>query len=118
MYQAPPSRIPRILNESASVTLSAAGAGSVRIGPNNPLQIWHITRIAVYVAPASAIPIANVYIGTISPGGLVGGSFSGSNDSSDVDLTLWPGQFLTVDWSGADASAVATVSLYGEIRPR
>lgn len=107
------------LNESAQVTLNAAGAGSVTIGPRRAGARWKVRTLAVSTSPAVLTPRARVYLGTAAPGSLVGGTEVGSNDAdNNMDVELWSGQSLTVVWEAGDPGAVATVSVLGTLYPQ
>jgi hypothetical protein len=103
------------LNESASTTLTGAGAGQVTIGPQRPGTRWHVTRVACVTTANVGDPTFNLYVGTPSPGNSLGGTYSGAQDASDLDVTLWAGQVLTGVWANGDAAARATISVYGEL---
>lgn len=100
------------LDESASVVLSASGAGSLTIGPTTPRTRWKITNAAVS-GTSSADTTANLYLGPASPANLIGGTYSGNQDSIGIDLELFPGQILTAVWTGGTAGARQTLSIYG-----
>lgn len=101
------------LNEHASVTLNAAGTGQTSMTPNR-LETWHLTRQAVSVTSNVKEPIAQVYVGSVSPANLLAGTYTGSLDSSDEDQTILPGTPLICVWTGGDAGAVATHSIFGQ----
>jgi len=102
------------LNEAKSVVLDSSGNGTVKIGPAKASERWRVRTVAVSTSTAVKVPVASVYTGFLAPGNLLGGTYTGSNDSDDVDVTLGPGSFLTVAWQGGDAGATATVSVYGD----
>jgi hypothetical protein len=104
-----------VLDDAASTTLSAAGAGTVRIGPNRPATRWRVTNLAVLTSTAVNVPQALVYRGSASPVNLIAGTSTGSQDSTDLDVLLFTGQVLTVVWSGGDVGATATASVYGQL---
>jgi hypothetical protein len=102
------------LDESARVTLNASGAGTVTIGPRTPKQKWRVRNLAVSGTGATT-PEARVYFGPAAPGTFVAGTYSGNSDNVPADLVLWPGQVLTVAWTGGTAGATCTVSILGEL---
>jgi hypothetical protein len=58
------------------------------------------------------MPEARLY----SPSGvLLGGTYTGSQDTTDVSITLRFGAQLRVEWTGGDPGARATVSVSGTI---
>lgn len=101
-----------ILDTSANVTLSAAGAGVATATPPN-LETWQVTTIAVHVTSNTAEPTAQVYIGAQDASRLIGATYTGSLDSSDGNWRVNPGQPLICAWSGGDAGATATLSILG-----
>jgi len=103
-----------VLNEAKNVVLDSNGNGTVQIGPAKANERWRVRTVAVSTSTAVKVPTASVYTGYLAPGNLIGGTYTGSNDSTDVDVELGPGSFLTVQWTGGDAGARATVSIYGD----
>jgi hypothetical protein len=101
----------RPLDENKSTTLSAAGAGTVRIGPYSLAQRWHVTGARVKVSSNTNEPSANLYQG--SKGTFLGGTYSGSNDSTDLNVIL-DNSTILCEWTGGDAGATATLYLSGE----
>ncbi len=103
------------LDEFARVTLNGSGNGTVSLGPRNSRQVWNVTNLAVFTTSTVNVPTATAYHGTPSPGSSLGGTYDGNNDSTGIAAMLYPGQQLSVQWTGGDAGAVATVSLYGTL---
>lgn len=77
------------------------------------LETWQVSRIAVQTSTNESEPTAKVYVDSEGPGNFLAGTYTGSNDSSDENLTLMPGQHLLCRWTGGDAGATATVSVFG-----
>jgi hypothetical protein len=102
-----------LLNEQGKATISAAGTATVTLTPNR-LETWHLTRIAVSTTTNVLEPVAQVYIGAVSPGNLLSGTYTGSLDSSDENQWLGPALPLICAWSGGDVGAVATLSIFGQ----
>jgi len=104
------------LNESASVVLDASGSGVVRLGPNNASQQWVPTNAACSVSSNNSEPVFVLYNGTPSNANRIGGTYTGSNDNTDVNsVTLYPGSVLTGVWTGGDPGATATLSIQGQV---
>jgi hypothetical protein len=100
------------LSETASVVLNSSGNGTVNMGPTRLGQTWRPTIVAVSTSTATKVPIADVKQGNTD----LGSTFSGSNDSNALTgITVYPGQHLTITWTGGDVGAVATASVSGEI---
>lgn len=102
------------LSAAGSVVLGASGSGLVDLAVPT-LQTWRITKVAVYVSSAVSEPQALVYVDTEAPGSLLAGTYSGSNDSSNENQLLMPGQRLLCRWTGGDSAATATLSIFGEV---
>lgn len=100
------------LTSGKSATVAANGTATVTIGPNG-VETWDVSTIGVQVSTNTLEPIAKVYLNTISPTTFIGGTYTGSNDSSDQSVTLLQGQTLICQWTTADVGATATLSLYG-----
>lgn len=103
------------LDVAASVVLDSSGNGTVTIGPQRLLQTWVPNNAAVNVTSNTKEPTVNLYLGPARPANLLAASYTGSNDSTPLDVTLRSGNFLTAVWAGGDVGARATLSLYGEI---
>lgn len=102
------------LNTSSQpVTLDASGNGTADVLVPT-LERWHVTRIAVSTTTNVKEPTAKVYVDSIGPGNLLSGTYTGSNDSSDEDQELMPGQHLVCQWTGGDVGAKATLSVFGK----
>jgi hypothetical protein len=105
----------RRLNEAKTVTLNFFGVGTADLGPSYYNEEWHVTNVALFVSSNAAEPTARIYVGDAVPSNQLGGTYNGSNDSTDVDVTLHPGQKITCRWGDAngDPGAKATLSVYG-----
>lgn len=79
------------------------------------LQTWAVARIGVQTSSAESEPTARVYVNSESPGNFLAGTYTGSNDSSDENLMLMPGQHLLCRWTGGDIGAQATLSVFGMV---
>lgn len=103
------------LRNSASVVLDASGNGQVRLGPGRPNTRWLIRRISVQTDTSTLVPQARVYRGGVGAATFITGTFVGSFDSDDaVNEELFPGDFLTVAWTGGDVGATATATWFGD----
>lgn len=100
------------LDQWASVTLNGSGNGTVRVGPGTLSQLWHVTTAAVTGSSTTHIPTATLYLNgsTVSSRG---GTYDGSNDSTDLAVDLVRGQYLTCIFAGGDPGALHTLSLSG-----
>lgn len=109
------------LRDSRSVVLDSNGYGTIRYGPDRPNVNYLITSISVNVARTDGNPQvleagARVYHGNPSPATFISGTFTGSSGDTDDgrNETLWPGEYLTVEWTGGDAGATAYASFSGQ----
>lgn len=104
------------IRDTRSVILDANGTGRVTFGPSRPNTEWDIYRVSVKVSSNTDEPQANIYRGSVSPGSLISGTYSGSNDTDSeiTDGTLFPGQYYTCEWTGGDVGATATLTFYGQ----
>lgn len=99
----------------ASVFLDASGNGSVKFGPQFARTRWRINNIAVQIpGTLTNIPEAKVYKGEPQPANYVTGTYSGNNDSDNaVDILLFTGQYITIEWTGGDSGVQATATIRG-----
>lgn len=100
----------------ASVILDASGNGRVTFGPQTARSKWRITSVAVQIPGNNTnIPTASVYRGQVQPANFVTGTYNGNNDSDNaVDILLFTGQIITVEWLGGDVGKQATATIRGE----
>ncbi len=100
------------LSESYTAVLDASGNATLRFGPTRRGQTWKPTLLAVSIPNPTRVPSATVTNGSVG----LGETFTGSGDSTDLAGTVvFPGQQITVVWTGGDAGAVATASITGDI---
>jgi hypothetical protein len=100
------------LNTGGTATVPASGTATVTIGPNG-IERWNISNISVIATTATSEPTAKVYVDSIDPTHFIGGTFTGSNDSSDQTVVLLQGQKIICVWTLADVGARVTLSVYG-----
>jgi hypothetical protein len=111
-----------LLNDSVTVTADASGAATAQIGPSNAkgAPMWHVTRVALRNETLARrgqtpIPKADVYTDEPSPNTWIDGTYDGSFDGTDCDLTITRGQVVTAVWAGAQAGDRLTLSVSGEV---
>lgn len=108
------------LDLSGDATFDSNGRAVVTIGPPRFTTQWRITNLAVSVAfastPQTAFPTAKVYLDTESPGKLLETTYDASQDSTNMDLTLFsqPGDKVVVVFESGTAGDIAHVSIYGQ----
>lgn len=97
-----------------SVVLDSLGNGSVSIPGPKPGQTITITRVSCFIASTKRIPTFQYYKGlTVNPD-FVASSSTGHNDTDATpNITLYPGEFLTGIWAGADAGVTAFMNVWG-----
>jgi len=76
---------------------------------------WQPTSIGVSATTNVSEAQCRVYLGlNANAGALLGSTSTGSTgDSTDCAQTVWPGQSLIAVWTGGDAGATATISVFG-----
>jgi hypothetical protein len=108
--------LPLLLNNS--VTLNAAGAGTVRFSVPNYDESWRVLLASVEVAPVPPAtelanePQARVY----QDGRLLAGTYTGGLDSTDLNAMLQMGNYIECRWTGGDVGAIATFTIQGTKR--
>lgn len=98
----------------ASVKLSALGAGQVGLTPPSGVM-WKMQLATVSIPSPVLIPQIILSAGNSNgPLTLIDSSYAGASASSGKvsGLPLYPGQWIWAAWTGADALAVATLTVY------
>jgi hypothetical protein len=105
------------LQNTQRVTLNASGSGTVSFGPARPREKWIVKRVAVQVSSTTLEAQAKIYRGTVGVGSYISGTVTGSTGDTDDGLSevLWSGETLSVQWTGGDVGATATVTYWGDI---
>ena len=104
------------LYDSARVTLDGSGNGTVVFGPQRPNTKWIVKGVSVQTSTTTLMPKANVYRGTVNPGTFITGTYDGGNDADNaLNETLWPGEYISVRWTGGDPGAQATAAYRGDL---
>lgn len=94
-----------------TVRLDASGAGSVSFTARGDFLL---TRYRVVVVTAAGLAPTNQSQATIEINGDdFDGSFTGNNDAGDCSHLMVAGDELVCAWSGGDALASATLTLWG-----
>jgi hypothetical protein len=106
------------LNTSANVTLDNNGNGVAKAGPQAGVRgvLWHLTNVAVLTSTAVLAPVCQIFVGgQPTPDNFVDSTYTGNQDSTDRanGYTIQNGQYVFAVWTGGDAGAVATLSIYG-----
>jgi hypothetical protein len=95
------------LTETATVRLDTLGRGSVKLGPRRQNIRWSITSVAVTNDGTSHKPLAIVYVGNVGTANQYHGTYSGNSDRTDADITLYSGEYITVEWTGGDVNSLS-----------
>lgn len=98
------------LSESRSVTLDAAGSGTIILGPRKYQETWHI-GIMTTVGNSAANPDMRVYRGTA----LLDTTGAGNADTSSTDIIVASGENLVIAYDLGTAGAVMTFTVDGTI---
>lgn len=103
------------LEESGSVVLDAGGDGTVELlVPYS--QRWHVSRITVStVIQIPPIPRAVVYRNSVAAAAIVDGTYTGSQDTSDLNTpaVFEGGEKIVVRWTDGTVGDTATVNVAG-----
>lgn len=109
------------LTESARATVDATGRATATLQPLRSFERWKIRKYTVSSTSTVLVPAARIYRGSVTASNLLEGTYVGTLDSSDVDLSLETGEALIAVWegkqpgqSGADIGAVCTFTVQGE----
>lgn len=108
----------RTLLIGGTVTLDAAGAGQIALGPSSAAgpANWHVTGVIVQTnrPGQSPVPRVQIYRDTIAPENSLGLSYDGSFAQAGADETLSRGSQLICVWSGGQAGDRATFTVGGK----
>jgi hypothetical protein len=103
------------LEESRSATVGSSGTATVTLGPQRGGEWWKIKRVTVQNSGTVLVPTAKVYRGPVSETRLIDGTFTGTFDIDNAaDIPLSAGEFITVQWTGADVNSRCTVTVEGD----
>lgn len=98
-------------SQTAVTKLDVNGNGQVGLGP--PGADWVVMTTTVATSTAVKQPIANTYVGAVSQGTLLDGTYSGAGDTSDTRYLLTAGEQVIATWTGGDAGAQASLRVAG-----
>ena len=104
------------LNEQGTVTLDGTGSGFIALGPSYTAQTWKPLQLNVLITPQPTNePVFKYYRGTAGPTSFLGGTYTGSNDSTDVrGVVLNPGEKIYGVWTGQGTpGGVASMTIQG-----
>lgn len=100
------------LLKSATATFVAGGIATAELR-NNGLSRWHIKLINVTTA-SSTQTRCTVYRGEVNPRNQLDYTKTGNGDTSPTDITVQPGEYVTVQWTFGTVGAIAVVRIEGE----
>ncbi len=104
------------LSVYASVTLSASGGGTVKVGPPAHGVLWRPAVASVRVSSATLSPTCKLYVGPAATDGyFVDGTYTGNQNSTDAvkGQVLELGSYVWAVWTGGDVGAEATLTVGG-----
>lgn len=103
------------LNRSVSVTLNAAGNGTVSLGPGGGPPTWALDALLWQTTRPGAAPVPRIqiFIGTQSLDNLQAQSYDGSFGSASGSAPVSLGQNVIAVWTGGQAGDVATLVVTG-----
>lgn len=103
------------LSETFSVTIPASGEGWIRnVGPRQYGEEWIIESTQTIVENSVAQARLRVFRnGTTQQ---VEGTYSANLDTSDTNIKLRSGEFLSFKYEGADSGSIGRITLSGTRR--
>lgn len=109
--------MPQRLQDAKRVTFNAQGYGTIAFGPGRPNEVWTVTRVTCQASTNTKEATFKLYRGNVGTSAYITGSVSGSTGDTDDGLSerLNASEYLTAEWSNGDASAVGTVTFWGDI---
>lgn len=102
------------LDESGRATADANGNARITLQPLRAFEFWQIDRMTVQNSSTTLVPLCKVYRSSVDPTKLVDGTFTGTFDVSDTQLTLPNAMPLIADWTGADPGSSCTFTVAGK----
>lgn len=100
------------LGRSASAVFNASGVATAVLS-NGGLSRWQITNTAVSSTSTKQTK-CTTYRGPAAPSNQVDFTRVGNGRSSDTQIPLASGEFLTVVWENGTPGTVATVTVIGD----
>lgn len=101
------------VSDQRQATLNAAGTGLAQLGPRRAGISWHVTSLAVACPQVASTPAVSVHLGSES-GPQLAWTWDAS-DSTDLDVILFAGQYITVKWSNGTPGTICTASIVGTL---
>lgn len=104
------------LNTSASVTLTAAGAGSVSLGPSQRGRArWYVDALLWTTSRPGVAPVPRiqVYLDQQDASGLQAQSYDGSFGSASGTLQVTRPSNIIAVWTGGQAGDVCSITVTG-----
>lgn len=103
------------LNEQQSVTLNAAGTGTISLIPGGARERWLVTLINTSaVLTTLTVPILRVYRGNAMPANQLGGTYTGNLDTNSTDQWLLNmNEGLVFQYTNGAVGDVATIRIEG-----
>jgi hypothetical protein len=107
--------MPRIRYQAnGQVVIGAAGTGTVTIPGPKPGQRIELDQATCVVTGSQRMSTFTYYKGAVNDFNLISGSATGNRDTdSNPSTLLFPGDYITAFWSGADVNALASIYIQG-----
>lgn len=102
------------LRESGSGTADANGRAVTRVQPMRYGEEWRVTRMTVQSTSTTLVPTAKVYRGSEAASNLIDGTWTGTQDVSELSVRLMSGEALVCVFTGGDVGSVCTFNVFGE----
>lgn len=107
------------LNAANSVTLNAAGAGTVELGPSNtggpPYWVIDTVLLTTNRPGLGPVPRAMVYLDVVAPSNLQGITYDASFGTAAANsLAVGRGQKLIAVFSGGQLGDIASLTVVGK----
>lgn len=102
------------LVETFDVTFDSNGNGTVYMAPNIYGTYWTVKRVSTTcTTPLTKQVTFQLYRNTLTDG--MGGTYSGQNDSDDMDMEIGYGERLIGVYSGGNPGDTGSVTVVGTI---
>lgn len=102
------------LFESGRATADASGVARITLQPLTAFEKWRVSSMTVSSNSSPEVPTVKVYKGGETPSALIDGSYTGTQDRSETNLTLHSGQPLLAVFTGAQIGSTCVFTITGE----
>lgn len=102
------------LDTSVSATIGTDGTAQVTTGPVVAGSEWRIRRMTV-TSTSDDTTEARIYLNAVLDSRLLGGTYTGNQDTNETDLTLQNLDKLIVRWVNGTPGAICVFFVQGQI---